>query len=44
MPAELMLTKRDVDGPDYSTQSVLNSLSNLPGYQGASLFLQSSIQ
>lgn len=34
-----MLTKRYIDGTNYSPQSVLDSLSNLPRYQGASLLL-----
>lgn len=39
-----MLTKRYIDGTNYSPQSVLNSLSNLPRYQSASLLLQRSVQ
>lgn len=39
-----MLTKRYINGTNYSPQSVLDSLSNLPRYQGASLLLQRSVQ
>lgn len=35
----LILTERYVDGTDHSSQRVLNSLPDLPGYQGASLLL-----